>query len=205
MQSPESAIEVRDQRQPGWFYVDNEVVDHHGWHLGAYGLAVYCILSRHAKYSTQKVNLSQRDIAKALGISQDRVRKSLRDLVARGLIHVEAPERPSPCLISTITLRKVKQTERPTFGSIPELNASRWSNKEEKNKTKTNIPPNPPSGGLSSRDRRNLSIEMQRMYDASAGANHTEDFADQVLQAACARLTLPLDLAREAVARSYAR
>ena len=149
-----SDFEVRDQREPGWFYIDNEIVDLYGSRLGAYGVAVYAVLSRHEKNHT--VRLSQRDIAAALGISQDRVRKSLAQLAELRLINIEIPEHPSAGLISTITLLKVKKnerqalssppqlnatrsvhqnTERYTFSLWPELNATRSANKEEKTKT----------------------------------------------------------------------
>jgi hypothetical protein len=132
---------IRDQRQPGWFFVDNEIVDQHGARLGAYGLAVYCVLSRYAKNGNQQVNLSARDIGSALGISQDRVRKSLADLATVGLVHLLIPERPAPGLISTITLLNVKRTERHTFSSSHERNATRARNKEVKTKTETETPP----------------------------------------------------------------
>ena len=135
-----SEIVVRDQREPGWFFIDNEIIDKYGARLGAYGISVYAVLSRRCKNSTQEVSsLSQRDIGNCLGISQDRVRKSLGDLAEFGLIHVEVPARPSPGVISTITLLKVKTTERHTFSSGHELNATRSRNKEVK--TKTDTPP----------------------------------------------------------------
>jgi hypothetical protein len=143
-------IAVRDQRQPGWFFIDNEVVDQHSQRLGAYGIAVYCVLCRYAKNSDQRVNLSARDIASALDISQDRVRKSLADLVDIGLIHLFIPGRPAPGLFSTITLLNVKATERHTFSSpdnrtphvqLPkELNVWRAPNKERETKTETETP-----------------------------------------------------------------
>jgi len=30
-------IAVRDQRQPGWFFVDNEIIDKYASQIGAYG------------------------------------------------------------------------------------------------------------------------------------------------------------------------
>src|SRR5215469_15093875 len=152
-------LEIRDQRQPGWFFVDNEVIDRHGRQLGAYGIAVYSVLSRYAKNGTQQVDLSGRDIAAAIGISQDRVRKSLADLVDLGLICHIIPERTAPGLISTITLLNVKQilnvtrsvehgTERHMFGSLKEPNASRSAYKEEKKQNRernTTLPPYPPA------------------------------------------------------------
>lgn len=44
----------------------------------------------------QQVRLSQRDFAATLGISQDRVRKSLFDCVRLGLIQMDVPVRPGP-------------------------------------------------------------------------------------------------------------
>lgn len=141
-------LAIRDQRQPGWFFVDNEVIDQYSQRLGAYGVAVYNVLSRYAKNGSQQVNLSARDIAIALGISQDRVRKSFVDLADVGLIHLHIPTRPAPGLITKITLLNVKKelnatrsvnrsTERYTFSSPHELNATRGGNKEVKTKTET--------------------------------------------------------------------
>ncbi len=121
-----SEILVRDQREPGWFHIDNEIVDQYGVRLGAYGISVYAVLCRRCITSTQQVlNLSQRDIAAILGISQDRVRKSLVGLADFGLIQIDTPEHPAPGVIATIRLLKVKVTERHTFSSGPELNATR--------------------------------------------------------------------------------
>src|SRR5713101_7370627 len=104
---------VRDQRRFGWFSIDNEIIDEHGGQIGAYGVAVYNVISRHSR--NQVAKLSQRDIAATLGISQDRVRKSLADLVDLHLVHMDVPERAGPGLITTITLLDVKLTERHTF------------------------------------------------------------------------------------------
>jgi|SRR5579862_2562651 len=144
-------FEVRDIREAGFFWLDNEIIDKYGSRIGAYGLAVYAVLSRHSQNSTQRVSLSQRDIGGILDISQDRTRRSLSDLVELGLIRVEVPKRPSPGIISTITLLRVKTTERHTFSSPRELNATRSRNKEVKTKTetKTKLPPTPlKEGGI---------------------------------------------------------
>jgi hypothetical protein len=118
-----SEFEVRDQREAGWFYTDNEIIDIYGSRIGAYGVGVYAVLSRHEK--NHRVRLSQRDIAASLGISQDRVRKSLVHLAELGLIHIDIPEHPSAGLISTIALLKVKKTERHALSSSAEVNATR--------------------------------------------------------------------------------
>jgi hypothetical protein len=139
-------LAVRDQRQPGWFFVDNEVIDRFAGQIGAYGVAVYNVLCRHCRNSRQRVdNLSQRDIAMTLGISQDRARKSLSALVEVGLIAVEVPKSPGPQIISTYVLLTVKTTECHTFSSVAAQNATRSRNKEEETKTETEIkhPPTP--------------------------------------------------------------
>jgi hypothetical protein len=148
-----SALEnfiVRDQREPGWFFVDNEIIDRYANEIGAYGVAVYCVLSRHERNKIRRVKLSTRDIGAALGISHDRVRKSLADLVNVGLIHRELPEHPAPGLISTIALLNLKVTGRHTSSSAVELDATRPHNKEEKTKTETSLLPPPPlrEGGV---------------------------------------------------------
>jgi hypothetical protein len=146
---------VRDLRRVGYFTVDNEIIDKYGARLGAYGVAIYAVLSRRCKNSTQQVsNLSQRDIAGTLGISRDRVGKSLQELVESGLIHVEAPDRPAPGApggISTITLLTVKPTQelvatrpgggRHTTSKGHLLVATRPLYKEVKTKTKTKEEP----------------------------------------------------------------
>ncbi len=141
---------VRDQREPGWFYIDNEIVDVHGVQLGAYGIAVYNVLSRYQR--NQQVSLSQRDIAAALGISQDAVRTALKLLAEVPLIYIDVPTRRSPGLVSTITLLRVKTSERHAFSSAREVNATRSRNKEVKTKTETEnkLPPTPlTEGGVS--------------------------------------------------------
>jgi hypothetical protein len=141
---------VRDQRQWGWYFVDNEIIDKYGPELGAYGVAVYTVLCRHSWRSrTQQVDISQRDIAAYLKISQDAVRKSIHKLVTLGLVHAEVPDRGSQSRLSRFWLLNVKErpnatrsdrpaTERQAFGSTHEPNATRSRNKEERQKQKEN-------------------------------------------------------------------
>lgn len=105
-------IAVRDRRRVGYCQIDNEIIDEYGLKIGAYGVAVYNVLCRHARNDkTQQVRLSTRDIAETLAISHDRVRKSLADLVNSGLVRQDAPpERHGPGAISTFTLLNVKKS-----------------------------------------------------------------------------------------------
>ncbi|MGA3105296.1 MAG: helix-turn-helix domain-containing protein [Terriglobales bacterium] len=140
---------VRDQKEPGWFHIDNEIIDNYGPRVGPYALAVYTVLCRKCERSTQEVpNLSQRDIAVRIGISQAAVGTSLGKLEAVGLIHRVTPDHPAPGMISRIFLLRVKAlTERHTFSSTQQRNATHsvareterqaFGNKEVKIKTET--------------------------------------------------------------------
>ncbi len=222
---------VRDQRRQGWFSVDNEIVDNYAGQIGAYGVAVYCVLCRHAKNESQQVKLSARDIGAALGISHDRVRKSLAGLVDVELIHHEVPERSGPGLISTITLLDAKTTGRHTSSSVSELDATRPRNKEVKTKTETKRPPpfsneldfaleenarareapevpTVPTGGktygqedFDARDLRKLA-DARREIELKLGNGWGSNLAnDQILEHQCARAGVSVKRAREVWAR----
>jgi hypothetical protein len=65
---------------------------------------------------------------------------------------------------------------------------------------KKQIPPNPPSGGLTSRDRRNFFKELNLIYAASQGASLNEDDA---IARACVKTGTPPEVAKNWVALSY--
>jgi hypothetical protein len=67
------------------------------------------------------------------------------------------------------------------------------------------LPPNPPLGGLTPRQRQNLSKELNHIYQKSIGTLQDVDFDESALQTACLRLCLPLDAARKAIAESYGK
>lgn len=202
---------VRDQREPGWFFIDNEIVDKYGVRLGAYGLATYAVLSRRCNPTTQQVsNLSQRDIAAILGVSHDRIRKSFSDLAELSLIQVEVPRRPSPGNISTITLLKVQKTGRVASSPRPELDVRRPSNKEVKTKTVNKTLPNPPFQGgnylhsrITRRELRKLVQEISYIRANSPCPLHESSYQGECLYFKCwkcskegleaRKLVLPID------------
>ena len=55
-------FEVRDRREKGWFYIDNEYLNGFAKHFGAIGTAIYVSLCRHAD-GEQKCYPSQKLIA----------------------------------------------------------------------------------------------------------------------------------------------
>jgi hypothetical protein len=111
--------------------------------------------------------------------------------------------------------KKARRIENPSTGNLP-LEGTKPAddrvenppnNKEGKTlgRQRMKNPPNPPlrKGGLSDRDRRRLAEELERIYAASVGASSDPGFEEKALQRACARLMIPLHLAREAIDESY--
>jgi hypothetical protein len=86
MTEKDDAIEVRDHRQPGWWWAQNEVVDDYGPRIGPYGLAVYGILARFVSNRTQKARVGVRRMAKLLGTDKEQILNALRLLEDEGLI-----------------------------------------------------------------------------------------------------------------------
>ena len=85
----QNGIEVRDLRPGGWFRLDNAVIDDHGAELGAYGIAVYCVLCRFADNETQETYPSLATIAGLIGCSRRTVIRIIPKLEELGLICVE--------------------------------------------------------------------------------------------------------------------
>lgn len=83
-----SNITLRDKRTERRFFVDNIIVDHYGKQLGAFGLAVYMVLVRHAKPDGTDSFPSHSTIADKLGCSMGTVKSALRDLSTMRLIEI---------------------------------------------------------------------------------------------------------------------
>jgi DNA-binding transcriptional regulator YhcF (GntR family) len=79
---------VRDRRQAGWFWVNDDVYDQYaGSSIGGHAFAVYAALCRYAN-ARGECFPSIPTLAKRLGWSENTVRKGLRELEAAGLIGV---------------------------------------------------------------------------------------------------------------------
>lgn len=81
-------FKVRDRRNKGWFYLDNEYLNGIGKHLGPTGISVYVSLCRHAD-DEQKCFPSQDLIAKEIGSSSRNVRRYLRKLQELNIIQLK--------------------------------------------------------------------------------------------------------------------
>lgn len=102
----ETDIIVRENRQPGYYWLDNEVLDEFGIKVGAYGIAVYNVLARNV-YDRGNCSLSVRKIAEMLDISKSTVSDSVDRLALYHLITILPPEKGSNAP-STYYLLKIK-------------------------------------------------------------------------------------------------
>lgn len=85
----ERTLEIRDHRQPGWWWASNEIIDVYGQRLGAYGIAVYAVLCRHASNRSQQCWPGLDRIAGLVAISRRQAIKSIQALEAADLVQVE--------------------------------------------------------------------------------------------------------------------
>jgi len=83
-----TTFKIRDRRQRGWFYLDNDYLNGFARFLGPIGTAIYVSLCRHADIS-QKCFPSNRLIAKELNIAERTVRNHIRKLEEWNIIFVE--------------------------------------------------------------------------------------------------------------------
>jgi len=81
-------LNIRDQRQPGWWWAENELIDTWASTLGPYGLAVYAVLARHVDNASQQCRLSYGRIAELLNISRRQVIREIQRLEEYGLIQI---------------------------------------------------------------------------------------------------------------------
>jgi len=81
-------FKVRDKRNKGWFYLDNEYLNGIGKHVGPIGIAVYVCLCRHAD-GEQKCFPSQDTISEEIGASTRSVREYLKKLEKLNIIQLK--------------------------------------------------------------------------------------------------------------------
>ncbi len=79
---------LRDGRTRGWFHIDNALIDRYGMEIGAYGVAVYAVLARHAD-AKGVCFPSYQGIADRLGISRRQVIRTVAALAGFGLIRIQ--------------------------------------------------------------------------------------------------------------------
>lgn len=80
-------IKIRDQRQAGWFWIDNEIIDGYAKVIGIHALAVYIALVRHSK--NEKCYPSYKHLAAELGVSGATIKRAIKKLREYNIIMVE--------------------------------------------------------------------------------------------------------------------
>ena len=155
-----------------------------------------------------------RRIAKRSRQSERNARYCLRKFETDGFISTERRENTSSCYrinVAWLLARKpIERQNRAGGQKLPQVGqnaATKWGKNQPRNKDERfteqpqnkTLPPNPPKGGLTPRERANLGKEIDQIYRANQGRklNH-----DDVVRAACARLVLPLDDAIAAITAS---
>lgn len=84
---------IVDRRQRRYFTVDNEILDLYARQLGVAGIAVYCMIVRHADRATGRTwsgrPLTYASMTSRLGLSRSTCSRAIRTLVKLELIDVE--------------------------------------------------------------------------------------------------------------------
>lgn len=80
---------IRDHREPGHFWADNEIVEEYLPGIGVYGFAVYMLLCKYADAKTAECDPAIPTMAKTLDVSDNTIKKALRKLRDVGLIKIE--------------------------------------------------------------------------------------------------------------------
>jgi hypothetical protein len=83
----EQSFKVRDKRNKGWFWVENDFFNVFGKVLGSGSIAVYVCLCRHAD-NDQKCFPSQKTIAEETKLSERTVRKIIKELEKYRIIEI---------------------------------------------------------------------------------------------------------------------
>ena len=74
----QNLFKIRDRRQKGWFYLDNEYLNGYARVFGAVGTAIYVSLCRHADNETQQCFPSVELVAEELCIGRNTVTKYIK-------------------------------------------------------------------------------------------------------------------------------
>jgi predicted transcriptional regulator len=123
----EASDHLSDQRNRGFYIVDNEIIDEHGKHIGPLGVAIYNVLVKHANKDGGSCFPSYQTIADLLGISRKTAMKGVNMLVKRGLIGKEARTNKSgdPTSNDYTILCVKKQSKQQKIGVVQNLDRGR--------------------------------------------------------------------------------
>ncbi|HEU5397960.1 MAG TPA: hypothetical protein VFV77_01660 [Gammaproteobacteria bacterium] len=117
VESPEGFL-LRDLREAGWFWIQNELIDLFAPLVGPYAVCVYICLCRHSEGRHTTASLSTREIehiwAARIGrpaLSRSSVHRAIRQLVAAGMVRVLSEAgRGRPATYGLVSLPKLART-----------------------------------------------------------------------------------------------
>lgn len=82
---PPSKPRIHDGGRIEWFWIDNVLIDEYADEIGAHGIAMYCVLARHAdRYGNSFPGVPY--LARKLKCSTRKAQQTLNELVTRGLV-----------------------------------------------------------------------------------------------------------------------
>ena len=90
--SAERKAHIRDRRKPGWFRVDDELIEDFGPTIGVHGIAVYAALCKHAN-GNEECHPGLRRLCEKLKIGRKKLLDTLALLEHVGLISIEPGDR----------------------------------------------------------------------------------------------------------------
>lgn len=116
-------IEIRDNRQKDWFWLDNEYLNGYAKHLGVYCSAVYISLCRHADNKTQSCYPSMKLIAEENGMSVKTVERATKTLEEWGIVSIKRTKKEDGTQANNLytltakSLWKKKPTDLQSLGN----------------------------------------------------------------------------------------
>ena len=114
-------VEIRDNRQKEWFWLDNEYLNGYARILGASCTVVYLSLCRHSDNQTQKCFPSIKLIAEENGISRDTVMRALKLLEEWRIVSILKTKKEDGTQANNVYTLTAKSVWRQKPSSIEQL------------------------------------------------------------------------------------
>lgn len=197
-------IEIRDNRQKEWFWLDNEYLNGYAKHLGVMCTAVYISLCRHVDNKTQSCFPSMRMIAEENGISDDTVMRAIKKLELWGIISVTRAKKSDGTqannlyVLTAKSMWKEKPTRTERYGTDPQKQAKPTRNEGQNrpaqlghNNTQYNNTHINNSEEKSSQDNKEIVDMIEAFKDINA--NYRSFFKNTTERAACREIIKTFD------------
>lgn len=101
----EKKTKIRDRRKPGWFRIDDEIIEVYGSTIGVHGIAVYAAICRYAG-KDETGHPSLRTLCEKLKIGRAKLLSTLAELAKIGLIEIDPGDRVNVSLYTLLDVPK---------------------------------------------------------------------------------------------------